>query len=1099
MNKTLYFISLIIATTISFVGIKASYATDIASDINLSAIFDGTANYNGSATLIIDDSDTLTSITTSTNNQGIINFNNNNAYNLIVSGNIGTPTSSINSVTFTNHEDSTLEAQGNTYINSITTNANNEGILIFSSSSAQNTSATIGSDLLRLKEIQINQANGMTFDNDIYSTTLTINGSDGLTIDGNGVIDVNNSAFNYNTNLDSTSSISLGETTIANDKTLTLRSSAATLSNLIMGNSSTTFAIDNGKTATITGNITGTGVIRGSNNNNGNIILSGSTAQTISENVVLGTNSSRLNELSVNNSDGVTFANSTASNTDYITSLNFTNSSDSVTATIEAGRTIDITGNVSQTSGGSSIINGAGALNISGSTESQTISSTLGSTTSDRLGALQISNSFGANLESDSYITNLDTNIAAATLTNSNILDITNANIGHNLTLSGLGATSISAISMSNSANLILNSQKSVIVNGNISGAGAIVGSINNAGSLIFSGSSAQTVGSNVEIGQSALRLNQISSSNIQAGGVSFANDVYVNSVDFTNSSSTAKIDIETTKTIDISGNISQTYGGSSLITGAGIAKLSGSSAQEINAAFGASGDRLNTLEIDNSSGVTLNQNSYLSTLTLTNGALTIAGDKIIDATNAIDLSGKTFNSKVGSSAFGILKSDANSITIDGATNINFDYSTSTTALDTTGATEYNVAQSSSGIIGAIGDVSVSDNSFLYDNNLSIAGNNIVTTINPNANLSAAALGANDYNLIINAIDHADMNSGFIAIGSASELTEALGSIKPMSNGAFVQEGLSIVEQISKLTQNRRENIIFNNKNSKNNGAWAQAFGGGTVKSDDKTIKGYNSVTSGLTLGYDKKIGNFLSHNHVGGALSFARSNIDGVSKTGSHKDSINSYNLSLYNSNYRDNGLGFFNHNFLNASFNQYSTIRDIAVGNYNARAQGDFDGASYFAKTILGYSSKISNNLIISPNIGLKYFLKTQDSYEENGAGNNGLKIENDDFTNIIAEINIDSAYQFNYQGTNLAAKFNIGFERKLSDAKQKSTITFIGGGSEIENNSNNIQQNLFKAGLGLDLYHEDNQSFNINYDINLGSNFQSHFGSLNYKYEF
>lgn len=325
-------------------------------------------------------------------------------------------------------------------------------------------------------------------------------------------------------------------------------------------------------------------------------------------------------------------------------------------------------------------------------------------------------------------------------------------------------------------------------------GAGVIKGASTGVGNLLFSGSAAQTVDATIEVGQSANRLGQVGFSNVNASGVVFNNDVYASSLNFANNGGIATVAIASSKTIDVTGNVTQNSGGSAIIKGAGKVNLSGSAAQTISSGPGAStSDRLGDLTINNASGVTLAGNNFLTSLTLTNGAIGVNGDKVTDVINAVNLSGKIFNSQAGNSAFGKIKSSG-AITVNSSTNINFDYSQNATNLDTSGATQYVVAQSGSGISGSISSVTVSDNSFLFDNSLAVNGNNIVTTISQNANLSAATLGSSNYNLIVNALNYTDIKSGLVSLSNQSEITEALDTLKPLSNGAVIHANSALWE-----------------------------------------------------------------------------------------------------------------------------------------------------------------------------------------------------------------------------------------------------------------------------------------------------------------
>jgi uncharacterized protein with beta-barrel porin domain len=845
-------------------------------------------------------------------------------------------------------------------------------------------------------------------------------------------------------------------------------------------------------------------------NNKGSLIFSGNASQTI--NPTIGASSLSLNKISISNnsSDGVSFNDDV-----FINDIDFTNSSGTSTISIATAKTIDLIGDISQTnSDASSVIKGDGTLKLSGSA-SQTIDSQLGTSTSDRLRALDITNGSTVFLNKDSYITSSTFGVAS-TLNIGSILDISTTNINENLAITGsgtasLGITSIAddksltlgvnstigELSMVNaSSNLIINTGKITNFTDDIVGTGIIKGDADTKGNITFSGSSAQYIDSAIEVGQSANRLNKLSVSNIHANGVTFHNDVFATGLDFTNSLDTSTISIATAKTIDLIGDISQTNpDASSVIKGDGTLKLSGSASQTIDSQLGTStSDRLGALEINNSAGVTLNQDSYLTTLTLTSNIVNIAGDKTLDATDAIDLSGKTLNSSIASSAFGKIKSGGN-ITIDNSTNINFDYSNNKVTLDSNGATQYTIAEVSE-INEIIGDVTVtvSDNSFLFDNSLSISGNNIVTTIANSSNFSEASLGSKSYKIINNALNHTNASSGVFSLSTNIETRQAIKNLQPLN--AFNQEMLNISDNIANITTLRLRNI---DNNKYKNELWVKILGGvSNQKEVSDEGKKYNSNFGGILFGIDRSINKNIL---LGGAISYNRVNIEGDDNS-NDKNNINSYQLTIYNKN-QNNINSFYNENIISGSFNQYQTQRDIIIGSFSEKVNGKFDGTSYFAKSSFGYNAKLlsNSNLSLTPNFAIKYFNSTQDDYEETGSTTARLKLAKQDYSNLFSEIGIKLGNNFIYEGYQFSPKISLSWSKKINDDKdQKSLISFVGGGEEMESQTITIKDNQFDVGLEMKISDIGyNQSFDIRGDLKLADGFIGGLFSLEYKKSF
>ncbi len=642
-------------------------------------------------------------------------------------------------------------------------------------------------------------------------------------------------------------------------------------------------------------------------------------------------------------------------------------------------------------------------------------------------------------------------------------------------------------------------------ITGNVTGTGVIAGDSTGVGNLLFSGTSAQDIASGIEAGQSTSRLNKISTSN--TSGITFNNDVYATTLDFTNTSSDATISVASGTTIDITGDISQSGGSNGIISGDssgnGTLNLSGSSEQNIYSKIGTgTSDRLGTLIIDNSAGAVLNQDSYITTLTLTNGDITVAGDKTLDVTDAINLTGKTFNSAAGSSAFGKITSSG-AITVTDTTNIVFDYSNNTTSLDLTGSTSYTILEGSS--ISTATNANCSDNSYLFDTSCSFNSTDITATISQNSNLNTSVLGANNYNLIVSALNNTNMSSGIASVTSQSQLSEEVKTLRPMTNGALVNASSAISDNTTNITTLHVKTINSNiagfstgNKKIASTGVWGQAFGGAADQGTRKGEKGYTSTIGGLIFGSDKLFRKNRKNIIIGGALAYSRSTIEGKS-IANNDNSVDSYQLILYNNNSKNTGLGFYNDNLINLSLNQYSTRRDIKIGTFEKTAQADFYGVSYAAKTGIGYNLKLSDNFLLSPNVAVQYFNLSQDSYTETGAGDDGLNVNNKDFNNIVSQVGVDLASKFRFEEYKFIPKISLSWQRNLLNHEQESEISFIGGGDNLENNSISLQKNRFNLGLGINIADKYGQSFDIKYNLQAATRYSSHIGSIQYRKSF
>jgi len=1063
-----------------------------ASTIKLASEFSSgdVANFTGNGTINVDADKTLDSITTTTSGNGIINFT--TANTLTISNGIGSSSNSLSGAAFT--ADGTLTVGSDLYLSSgITTATTNQGNLTLSGSTSQTISGAIGSSSLSINTLLINQSSGVVFSKAVYANNLSTTSNSGtLFITANDSLYFSNSSFNVGTNISGSSTLNLGAVTLASAKTLTLNLDS-TLSSLSSGDSSSTISVASGKTLTINGNITGSGILKGASSGVGNLSFTGTTAQTVSSTYQIGDSSNRLDTIYVSNLSGVTFRNDA-----YATSLNFNQSSGASSLSIASGKTLDISENISNNStSATSTITGSGGLSLTG-TSAQTVDASLGSGTSDRLGGLTISNTAGVTLNEDAYITTLTTS-AATTIAANGVLNASSSAINQNTTISGSGTVNLGAVTLASAKTITLNldstfsslssgdssstisiaSGKTLTLTGNITGSGILEGATSGVGNLSFSGTSAQSVSSTYQIGDSSNRLGTIYVSN--TSGVTFNNDAYATSLNFNQSSSSSTLTVASGKTLDVSGNIStSSNSATSIITGSGTLSLSGTSAQTVDASLGSgTSNRLGELEINNSSGVTLNNDNYLTTLTLTSGNLTIAGDTTTDVTNAIDLSSKNITFQVGSSSnpFAKIKSAAG-ITLDSSTAINIDYSTNTAALNYDDSTQYIIAESGSGIAGTISDVTVTDNSYLFNSSLSVSGSNIVTKlVSDTSTFSSANLGSSNYQIVSNALNYAGLSSGLISISNSSQLSNAIQSLKPMNNSAQLTSVISSNSNIIKIVSSHsREDRAKEQKLSSS--VWGRVFGSSVNQQERQNTVGYKENSGGIIFGSDHSVSD---NSVVGVAAGYNRANISGDT-TYQNKIGIDSYQLVLYNSNSAKSNLGFYNDNAANLTLNRYTTNREIQVGTFTSNSNASFNSTSQAIRIGFGYNAKNQYDYFIDPNFGVEYFRIGQNSYQETGAENASLKVKTQGVSGYFSDVGVKVSKKFELDQYFLTPKFSANWRRALKDYSQKSTISFVGGGSAINNDSIATQRNILNLGSAISIDQGGDDSLQLQFDLRL-----------------
>ena len=1102
-----------------------------SSNISASAIFaNNIVNFIGGGSLIVDSAKTLDSLTTAST-FGNVNFS--TANNLTITNSIGASSKALNNISFS--ADGILTLKGDVYLNNgITTAVNNTGSILLNTDSTTNLQkieSAIGINGYKLKELSI-QGKGATFNKDVNVINLVSNYTN-AEISGSGNLNFINATIIDNLKISSSGNVNIGavglneagdttvnsgKTSIANATSLTIDNNSTSLTNLdIVGSGKV--IINNNKSLNILGNVNGASnfiitetVKSGDPANIGTLTFSGKTTQTIQasigENTTKLTNLINLNVSNVLSSAKPSISNGVALEKDaYLNNIKFTNITDSSKISIATGKSINLLKNIAESSGGKGIITGAGTLNLEG-TSIQTIDANLGTSTTDRLGELNINNNAKITLNDESYITKL-TSLKSSSLSNNSKLNITELDIQDSLKISGSGDFEVANLKIANTKNLTLENDKTIKITNAITGTGAIKTNSSGTGNILFSASSAD-INVATQIGESSTYLNKIIVNNADNKAVIFNNDVFASSLNFSNSAGQSKIAIASTKTLNISGDVTNLS--DSIISGAGTLKLLGTGKeQNIYAKIGTDTTKLGTLEIDNQFGATLYQDSFVNNLTLTNGALKIAG-KTLTISNGLDLTNKSFTSKVIDD-FGKIKSS--NLTLANTTNIAFDYSNNNVNLDyapdqssISSTTSYSIIETA-GITGDITSVKVSDNSYLFDNILEKNGNNIVTKIKLSDSFNSANIGTQDYALLKEILSSSEnLAPKFFRISNKENLNFALTSLKPISLETFINNALSVNDIATNSIFSHVKNINLDkvidpkNKNnniekSKNFELWGQIFGDKSMqKSNDSKQKFTNNNFGGI-IGIDRLIKGENDDIIIGSAISINKASIADDLKI--HSNDANYYQLSLYNNNFSKIYEGFYSKNLANFSFNQYKNLRNIKIENYQQIAKSNFSGKSYSFESGFGYKAKIFDNFSITPDLSLQYFKFSQNSYKEKGLEDVILKVKSANYNEFIAKFGVDFEGNFSYSQIQYKPNFSISWDRKLKNNRQLLRANFVNDGQEISNYLTILQRDKLNLGIGLNLLTQDNHKFNFKYNLQLAKSYLNNGGFAEYSWEF
>ncbi|MDR3204602.1 MAG: autotransporter outer membrane beta-barrel domain-containing protein [Deltaproteobacteria bacterium] len=282
------------------------------------------------------------------------------------------------------------------------------------------------------------------------------------------------------------------------------------------------------------------------------------------------------------------------------------------------------------------------------------------------------------------------------------------------------------------------------------------------------------------------------------------------------------------------------------------------------------------------------------------------------------------------------------------------------------------------------------------------------------------------------------------------------------------------------------------------NRIWFNGFGTFHKQRDVNNLRGYDYNSGGLVLGYDREVaalpGLTLGLN---GAWSRGKlKNNDGLAKT-----DVDTFSLGAYGSYNFSNGL-FFDLSFTYGWGDNETEVNHIL--GYLTR--GDFDSQSFSASLNAGYKINLTDNVRLTPSLGLQYTHLKQDGWRErviSDPSTIGLAVGNwfGDVKADMLEIPVNLALEatINAGTVIVTPEFRIGGVFVADKPKNALTMGFLGAPGSMTIYGIDTVKSRFKGGAGVKVQFNDLVDLSANYDIEAASHYTAHSGFIGLGFSF
>lgn len=273
-------------------------------------------------------------------------------------------------------------------------------------------------------------------------------------------------------------------------------------------------------------------------------------------------------------------------------------------------------------------------------------------------------------------------------------------------------------------------------------------------------------------------------------------------------------------------------------------------------------------------------------------------------------------------------------------------------------------------------------------------------------------------------------------------------------------------------------------------GAWMETYGGlGERRANDISSR-YDYNTTGIMLGFDRKIGPSLL---LGGTLGYSYTKV--TMKDLAEDAKIASYMGSLYgiwtNGPWYVNGIAGY-------VYNKYDTNREMSFGTISRSAD-----ATYYGHLLSGYVEGgyriTTRHADIIPRASFQAMRLWRDSFSEFGAGTLSLDADKEAVSSYLGSLGVTVRKDYVTAAGVVSPEFRLRWEHEFSNDNHVLNASFSGYPmSAFTVRADRPDRDRLGAGLGLTLRTRSNIYLSIYYDGYFSNDTTQHSGMVGIQYK-
>lgn len=265
---------------------------------------------------------------------------------------------------------------------------------------------------------------------------------------------------------------------------------------------------------------------------------------------------------------------------------------------------------------------------------------------------------------------------------------------------------------------------------------------------------------------------------------------------------------------------------------------------------------------------------------------------------------------------------------------------------------------------------------------------------------------------------------------------------------------------------------------------WAESVGHWSNQ-DAEDLPDYDTSGIGFNVGMNRLLGRNAYIGIMGGGLW---TDLD-FSDTGGSEVDISSCHAAF-------SGGWFSSDWYADAVIaygrSEHESDRRIVFGNLNRTAEGEYEGHHWTGIANAGYRHSFGH-WVIEPSAGIHFTYIDQDGYSEKGADALNLRLQEQDEESLVTTLGLRLARRFTLGRVVIVPDVRIAWLHESCAGAVHAKARLSGGGDAFRIDGYEAEKDRMTTGASLNVYFSEKANLHMDYDLDLGDQYDAHTGRL------